>query len=51
MVRMAHQHGGGAEVAMAARLDNGEGKSERGRVREWEWERAVAMPPFTPSTG
>ena len=31
------------------RLINGEGKSQTGRAREWEWERAAAVPPFTHS--
>ena len=42
------EHNGGAAVAMVARLGNGEVKSERGRAREWEWEREAATPPFTP---
>ena len=45
----------GSDTSMAAatatRLGNGEGKSERGMAREWEWERAVVVPPFTPSAG
>ena len=48
---MVHEHGGGAEVATAAWLSDGEGKSERGRAREWECKRAAAAPPFTPSAG
>ena len=49
--RMARDDGGGAEVATAAWLSDGEGKSERGRAREWEWERVAATPNFTPSIG
>ena len=48
-VRTVHEHGGGAEVATTAWFNDGEGKSERGRAREWEWERAAVAPPFTPS--
>ena len=49
VARTAHEHGGGAEVATVAWLGDGEAKSERGRAREWKWERASAGPPFTPS--
>ena len=46
---MARELGSGAEVATATRLGDGEDKSERGKAREWKWERAAVAPPFTPS--
>ena len=48
---MAREHGGGAAVATVTWLSNGEGKSERGKARDWEWERAATAPPFSPSAG
>ena len=48
---MARELGSGAEVATATRLGDGEDKSERGKAREWKWERAAVAPPFTPSAG
>ena len=48
---VAREHGGGDAVVTTAWISNGDGKSEKDRAREWEWERAAAAPPFTPSGG